>query len=111
MTTRPDNEPVNAETILRETIRRLELENHRLRAKLKENIATLPIAPAENADIQPSPEMPEILDVTPVRQWISRLKDEASPLLESVAGLKLGKNARIGMVILDAASYNVLKSL
>ncbi|MBY3369063.1 hypothetical protein [Rhizobium laguerreae] len=111
VTPRHDSQPLNTETILQETIRRLQVENSRLRAQLKDNAVAVPIAPAPSPNVAASHDVPDILDVTPVRQWISRLKDENSLLIESPTGLKLNKNARIGMTIMDGAVLKVVKSL
>ncbi len=107
-----DTGPISAETILRETIRRLEVENHRLRAKLKQHSSgeLLP-RPEEAVGTGTPPDPAQFLDLSPARQWVSRIGDEASPLVATVAGLKLSKNARIGMIIMDASAYNVLKLL
>ncbi|MFS8054016.1 hypothetical protein QD357_14370 [Rhizobium sp. BR 317] len=105
------SQSLDAETILREMIRRLQVENNRLRAELKESANVHPIAPAQRTDTSDPHDVPEFLDITPVRQWVSGLKDENSILVETPAGLKLNKNARIGMTVMGGAALNVLKSL
>lgn len=99
--------------IHKEVVRRLWVENTRLRALLKDS--------GKETDFTETsaPERPLALDAAArteidfetIREWVGSVGGEQSFLSETEVGLKLTDKARFGMIVMDSDTFETLKAL